>query len=224
VKEKPIIFSAPMVRAILEGRKTQTRRVIKPQPKAKSAFEGFWTSGNVPEVIGKYFWVFKNDMGLRELDAAVKPRHNAGNILWGRETWGWGIQLAVGIVYKADKNASLTEGEKWKPSIRMPREIARLFLEVKGIRVERLYEITNKDAIREGVSATATKFGGCQARDKPDRNGKFGCPKGCNCFNARENFAGLWDSLNAKRGYSWYSNPWVWVIEFEKAEKFMPLK
>ena len=189
---KPIIFSTPMVQAILDGRKTQTRRVIIPQP--DRFFEVDDTPGN--------FHIYDVEWGL----GRIYPKYQVGDILWVRETWA---TVSSGIIeYKAtyiDPYTGSTEidhiGKKitWRPSIHMPREAARIFLKVTNIRVERLQEITEEYAIAEGMSKTLVD--------------------GVVFISAKGNFHVFWDSLNIKRGYGWDTNPWVWVVEFEHMSK-----
>ena len=170
---RPILFSTPMVQAILDGRKTQTRRVIKPQPLdvVTYADQRVW----YPEVI--------------------KCPYEVGDLLWVRETF---IRIENAIdnyYYKTDKGVS----GKWKPSIFMPKEACRLFLQVKNIRVEQLQDITEEDAFAEG--AKHGRFYGL---------GQIG-------GSTREGFFELWETINKKGSVN--KNPWVWVIEFEKIEK-----
>jgi hypothetical protein len=212
MKMKPILFSTKMVQAILEGRKSMTRRVAKKIPQGThrienngdGAFEVFWGGTN----LGTFF------------DGSTKikcPYGKPGDILWVRETWREqpvGEDDHIEIQYRAD----FTEEElgcygrrgghaprKWKSSRFMPRSAARIFLRVKDVRVERIQDITAEDAKAEGLLPH-----GCQK----DITGI--CPTGCTCFSPRERFAGLWDDLNAKRGYGWDTNCWVFVIEFER--------
>jgi hypothetical protein len=195
--ERPILFSTAMVQAILEGRKTQTRRIVKPQ--TKSIFP------DKKDRMPKAFWT-----GMEW----VKPPYQPGDILWVRETWGhiaFENHKAGGydewFIYKASRNCELPDDFKWRPSIFMPREAARIFLRVTNVRVERLQDITKEDAIAEGLNI------GTVDNEKYAKN---------NAYRLLANnlpvamFADLWDSLNAKRGYGWEKNPWVWVIEFEK--------
>jgi hypothetical protein len=197
---KPIIFSTPMVQAILEGRKTMTRRVITPQPcKEVKRFERF-----IETVDCGFEARFGNDTSVAVCDR--KPKYKPGDILWVRETWAqtWTPDSDdLGFVYKADGkpewfpywgNANQCKDEVWIPSIFMPRKAARIFLRVTNIRVERLQDITAHDAIREGMESEIP-------------------------FYTVDEFKELWNNLNAKRGYSWESNPWVWVIEFERINK-----
>lgn len=199
---KPILFSGPMVRAILEGRKTMTRRIVQPQPKA--------------DIVDRHLYV--------DLASPKQP----GDILWVRETWGY-HQDSYGdawpIFYRADYPEGATtfpwgrkdeEGEEvicdlprsWRPSIFMPKEAARLFLRVTAVRVERLQEISDADAIREGANC-----------DEDGRN--VGLAEKMR-RGPDERFRDLWDSINGKRAggtYAWNKNPWVWVITFERVDK-----
>ena len=172
MKERPILFNGEMVRATLDGRKTQTRRAIKPQP-------GF--QGNTP------------------IECIHCPYGDPGDRLWVRETWakgpqnhGWGE-----VIYKATFGAMMKpvcEGfTKWKSPRFMPRKYSRITLEVTGVRVERLQDITHRDALAEGVSYDVSKSDGAPLK----------------------RFQVLWDSNNAKGGFGWDDNPWVWVIEFK---------
>ena len=209
---KPIIFSTPMVQAILDGRKTQTRRIIKPQPpqfvdyfeKRGDGFKAYMVPGEPCDY------------------PLVKPKYQPGDILWVRETWA---TVSSGIIeYKAtyiEPYTGSTEidhiGKKitWQPSIHMPREAARIFLRVTNVRVERLQEISVQDAKDEGIKVHAN---GCA-------DGlAYGCYNGDDCIKnicqqPIKHFQTLWDSINAKRGYGWDTNPWVWVVEFEHMSK-----
>jgi hypothetical protein len=137
MKEYPILFSTPMVQAILEGRKTQTRRVIQPQPK----------------VINKHDFKWKNlcYSGMTEIHGGTFRLQNPygwpGDLLWVRETFQ--IIPPNSIFYKADKENKVKKG--WKPSIHMPKEAARIWLQIKDVRVERLQQISYADAKAEGV-------------------------------------------------------------------------
>lgn len=209
MKERPILFSGAMVRAILEGRKTQTRRVVKPQPE--------WVVDGKP-LLPKTVHVLKgNDIVAidgPEDNPAKKfcqripcPYGVPGDRLWVRETWGsCTTNGTVCSGYRADvaHRPEIEAGvDRWRPSIHMPRWASRLLLEVKAVRVERLREISQDDAQREGMR-------GPLIDPELDRivNQIGRTPREC--------FGFLWDSINAKRGHSWESNPWVWVVEFER--------
>ena len=184
--EKPILFSTEMVKAILDGRKTMTRRVIKNPER----LDGLMMEDEAPD------W------------APYAP----GDVLWVRETWR--LSLAGGFyIYKADpgreeRNHPLTAIDptlKWKRSIHMPRIAARLFLRVKSVRVERLQAITRADALAEGVEQLDSYH------EVIDHAFAIGGGTG---DIPRQIFRQLWDSLNAKKGFGWNSNCWVWVVEF----------
>lgn len=203
---KPIIFSAPMVQAILAGKKIQTRRVIKPQPDID---QDGWVSISRPSIM------------FPSLGAFLKQRspYHPGDILWVRETWqetdvchaGGGYDLHTKFVYRADfqPEEGVRTPEKWRSPIYMPKEAARIFLRVTGVGAERLQEISCDDAIAEGTIEWI-----CEEH----KSGTYidNAMRGAACAKPERAFALLWDSLNAKRGYGWDKNPWVWVIEFRR--------
>jgi hypothetical protein len=200
LKEKPILFSTPMVRAILEGRKTQTRRVIKPQPESITPItsEGFMTA---PHLAEKFIFHFENGES-KEIELQPKK----GDVLWVRETFNY-LKLPImdktKYWYKADENMERPNFDnKWRPSIFMPREACRLFLRVKDVRLEHLQDITTSDCLKEGILENFHKT-----------------PAAAN-IRLKADFAKLWNSLNAQRGYSWESNPMVKVIEFERIQNY----
>lgn len=210
-RERPILFSGPMVRAILEGRKTQTRRVIignrrKLLPTLVHAVANVLTGKHWAEPGG---WV-------------SCPYGHPGDRLWVRETWGDGSAFYPHspVLYGADEPADLgascrnqaeadrAQGRehrvlegcrchfRWRPSIHMPRTASRLSLEVLSVRVERLQDISEEDACAEGVVPLQMDMG-----------------------TYRPRFEGLWDSINGQRpGASWADNPWVWVVGFKRAD------
>jgi hypothetical protein len=200
-KERPILFSSSMVRAILEGRKSQTRRVMRHQPFVE--FGGEW----VQKARGGGYWNWHNAQPQILEDC---PYGKPGDLLWVRETWGRNPD-DQGAIYRATDPAWDAEetGLKWKPSIHMPRWASRLTLRITGIRVERVQSISERDASREGLE-TRVRDGYTEWCD--------GRPEGW--FNYPQiAFCGLWDSINGgKPGASWAENPWVWVVEFEKEE------
>ncbi|MDR2803527.1 MAG: hypothetical protein LBB22_04475 [Treponema sp.] len=192
---KPILFSTPMVQAILDGRKTMTRRVINRMSGVGTITE-FGESGT-----RGYKWQFR-DKRLKWHDVNdIPPPYSVGDTLWVRETF---VDVPDGsYLYQADHMYDdCGKGDfawHWKPSIHMSREAARLFLEVKKVEVERLNNISLEGKIAEG-------FSGCFLPNLCSE--KDTCPDDC--------FIKLWDALYAKRGYSWENNPWVYVIEFKR--------
>jgi len=211
MRERPIIFSAPMVRAILEGRKTQTRRVAKPQPSFEETRP--WIAA------GRWQWPpmvcafsgFKHEAAPQELleaMATLSPFGAVGDRLWVRECFSYRehdlqafSDLEPLIWYWAD--GAITgqwDFTKPKPSIHMPRWASRITLEITDVRVERVQEITHRDALAEGVEYDVSKEDGAPV------------PR----------FAALWQTLNGPRGYGWGSNPWVWVLSFRVVDAVLP--
>lgn len=226
VKERPIIFSGPMVRAILEWRKTQTRRVVTPQPEER--LNAIWK-------------LHPNQEGC--------PYGKPGDRLWVRESWEQvhPCQVAHGrfsisgeagipgpppvtyqVIYRADgeyprvhfspherpyrvacsgedcPKSHTHPAEKWHgwiPSIHMPRKFSRITLEIEQVRVQRVQGITEKDAIAEGSQISVSEL-----------------PKTCQqaTWTERQQFSRIWDSINSKRGYGWEVNPWVWCLTFKR--------
>ena len=201
-KYKPILFSTEMVQAILEGRKKQTRRIIKPQP---SLGNGTWDIRNIHEYFdenGKFISVPKLNT---ENHKSVKIK--TGDILWVRESFAKPPIYAFGVkyIYKAGFNESICG---WKPSIHMPKEAARIFLEVTNVRVEQLQDISEEDAIAEGIERVSIAPFVHRFKNYLCNN-KFIGPK--------ESFKTLWMKINGED--SWNANPWVWVYEFKVVEK-----
>ena len=224
---KPILFNTDMVRAILDGRKTVTRRVVKPQPKSHIAYACMGSGCGKWGYPGKDAWEYWDDESFRlpdgisqdELKRIWTPPCHTGDILYVRETWApmypdETSKIVCGYMYKADDcglrgevyqkwyDAKYPNGKdwcwpgKWRPSIYMPKEAARLFLRVTDVRVERLKEINVLSAMDEGVT---------------DWN----------------DFVKLWNSTIKPADlplYGWDANPWVWVIEFERVRKEAVLK
>lgn len=216
MREKPILFSAPMVQAILNERKTQTRRVMKPQPISK-----VWGSGTM-------WWHWKHrqwpDGNQDILKAALDDYtpYQPGDVLWVRETFATFEGAAgAGFIYKADAEHNppieLCIPDRWKPSTHMPREAARIFLRVTDVRVERLQEISEADAKAEGIRSywRHKEYG----EEWHECNHTFiGAYVENSHSTRREAFAELWDSL-AKGDTRWENNPWVWVYTFERIEE-----
>jgi hypothetical protein len=225
MKERPILFSALMVRAILDGSKTQTRRVVHNPHRNDGGF--------VLQDYGKGFWPYRSHDGEsgcyldRQKDgdyyseAPLRcPYGQPGDRLWVRETWAAphsedgrpprAIQCdQMRIHYLASEGRG---GLVWRPSIHMPRWASRITLEITGVRVERLWEISEADAIAEGIGSITVSDGG-ESRwvnyNQPES-------KGCSFGDARSSYRSLWDEINGQG--SWDANPWVWVVEFERLE------
>ena len=212
-----------MVKAILDGRKTVTRRAIK--PRCRDDEYGFMVIGD--DATGeRHVEKYDEDEGSFNPCRFVNPPYRTGDVLYVRETWcdvwdtaGW----LIGHSFKADghridechgKHDGLNpvKGLIWRPAIHMPKEVARIFLKVTNVRVERLQDITKGDAWDEGASDPYNYF-------EPSfwEQEQFSGLDYKICA-----FAGLWDSTIKKSDieeYGWEANPWVWVIEFEMTEK-----
>lgn len=221
-KERPILFSGPMVWAILDGRKSQTRRIVKGIPRGVA---------RVVEMQNDFVFATPSKTGLSGLPngATVEdcvnlrcPYGRPGDRLWVKEKFGpcaypLGISNIADATYVCfpdgaqkfrrgeyctwDKpvTGAYPDGWKWRPSIHMPRWASRITLEVTGVRVERMQDISEADAAAEGVDAISVA-------DMP-RNG---------CFNRRTDFMQIWNIINGPD--SWTANPWVWVVEFKRVE------
>ncbi len=229
---KPILFNTEMVRAILDGRKACTRRVIKPQPKSGLCYT---YAGSHKDCIGK--WTYPNrgahklwgeeyklpeNIKDEELSKRWNPPYHTDDILYVRETWErfecWNcegdergncpnepqksvLDKTCGCyMYRATNEIS--GDAKWHPSLHMPKEAARIWIKVIGVRVERLQEITIDGIRNEGLSYMAVQAGDMEI--------------------AMEEWKTLWNSTVKKSDincYGWDANPWVWVIEFERCEK-----
>ena len=193
-----------MVRAILDGRKTVTRRLIKSQPPYDVQCPlGYCTDGYKSE-IGKFAFGSHENGGKMIF---CKPPYQPGDILYVRETWGEGYEEGTYIYRADDKLAGLPtfkESSKliYHPSIHMPKEVARIWLKVTDVRVERLQEIAIDGIRNEGLSSMAVHAGDMEI--------------------AMEEWKNLWNSTIKKSDldrYGWDANPWVWIIEFERCEK-----
>jgi hypothetical protein len=204
-KERPILFSGPMVRAILDGRKTKTRRIVKPQPERQPGMCHYSPTG----------WAETDANGGCLCHRVVRGGFWPGQRLWVRETFdcdhceyphGDVAEMRTMLDYRATHDCTTWEAgcpcndengrSSWRPSIYMPRWASRITLEVTGVRVERLQDISEADAMAEGVGGRAQEDAYSSCRDE---------------------FAALWDSINGKRA-PWESNPWVWVVEVTRCE------
>ena len=199
MKEKPILFSGPMVNAILDGRKTQTRRAVKHCTQNSAASRPYFPGG------------YKQGKFVEPTDC---PYGQPGDRLWVRETWGRGYTYGGGdpvFWYRADGESRFEQkpsvicdytrppdNAKWKPSIFMPRWASRITLEITDVRVERLRDISEEDSWEEGIHDLAADNE--QWDGDPDQG--------------RKTFCLIWQSINGKG--SWEQNPWVWVVSFRK--------
>lgn len=211
MKERPIIFSGPMIQAILDGRKTQTRRPVKPQPQCFHSLLGETSKG----------FVFHGNDHPNPTDSpnlleVVCPYGRPGDLLWVRETHHISYDAPVawpdlphkssdlGVAYYRQGFDRSQTGIRWRPSIHMPRWASRINLLINSVRVERVQDIGEEDAIDEGIDQhmdDGVMYYGDYGRGYAD-------PKMA--------FRALWDTIYSKKPeYNWQSNPWVWVIKFE---------
>lgn len=212
MKEKPILFNTDMVRAILDGRKKVTRRVVKPWLDGDGIIDFDRMDGPVAS--------FKLRISDGQISFPLRScPYRPGDILWVRETWApmyadMESTEVVGYLYRADDGQNLefydrrlpggqewTWECRWRPSIHMPRKAARIFLRVTDVRCERLHDMKAQDSLDEGVKL---HLGSIMQGEDPLKP-----------------FADLWNSTIKPKDrsfYTWSANPWVWVIEFEKSD------
>lgn len=223
MNEYPILFSTEMVKAILDGRKTQTRRVIKPQLSSKIlggvTIQGYGNEFHFPTYDTEY-----------PVEVRKCPYGAHGDLLYVREKWGVDrIKVGDGyeypnVLYRADSTTKLIicdevwdyyekDNFKWRPSIHMPKAFARIWLRVKDVRVERVQDISQDDAIAEGIDMESEHASLCINIEDAGYDNDL--VRGSAAFTI---FKTLWNSINEKRGYGWDTNPWVWVVEFERVE------
>lgn len=206
---KPILFNTEMVQAILDGRKSYTRRLVKPEP------QGYF------EVSEEPLYIYDTDGN----QGKITPPYQPGDILYVRETWhkyikrvgkGESCRFAEFYGYRASVANSEDADEPWRPSIHMPKEAARIWLKVTNVRVERLKDMTDNDALKEGAEGVRCDHAGL---------GDYACT---DCMNTGWleppllEFMGIWNSTIKKSDldrYGWSASPWVWVIEFERCKK-----
>nr|WP_314424857.1 hypothetical protein [uncultured Erwinia sp.] len=215
MRERGIIFNAEMVRAILDGRKTQTRRIVKVQPESPAFGLRYIIEATKTADIGKYFWSESNAIGNRARSTLFPcPFGQPGERLWVRETCQ-AVELESGldvVRYAADSadipvKAHPLDAGMWidlyryrksegkiVPSIHMPRWASRITLEITGVRVERLQSISGEDARSEGFSYEDSHV-----------------------LGDIDEFSRLWASIYGAD--SWQANPWVWVVEFKRVER-----
>jgi len=226
VKERPILFSGPMVRAILSGAKTQMRRIVKPQPtKTSGTHRGY----PLPLMANDWAWPHPRTSAATTISNRPNgplgweihcPYGQPGDRLWVREGFTplpmqaptdkasrWQICYAAGGAEEreapAGYNPMLYNYERWSPSIHMPRWASRITLEITGVRVERLNSISEADAWAEGAAYYSAGMTGTPSANDDDAG--------------RVLFRRLWESINGPG--SWDANPWVWVVEFRRIER-----
>lgn len=226
--ERPILFSGPMVRALLDGRKTQTRRIVKPQPSdyRPETIAPQQLRGEPPKHDRPYFdaynggphWCWWDQYDRQGRDWIKCPYGVPGDTLWVRETWGlndWkhggrnpipktrpGDLYADALTYRAtEDDPEILQEMPFRPSIHMPRWASRLTLTITEVRVERLQDISEADAMAEGAApcANGVWFDRSPALAGSDARGAYYC---------------LWESINRKKA-PWAANPWVWAVTFE---------
>lgn len=213
VKERPILFKGDMVTAILDGRKTQTRRVVKPQL-GTNPYDKFVHVEATEQDGWYYWWDYICGPGSCDVDQEYRyikcPYGKPGDELWVRETFSLPYHIQelglkpsechpeLEVHYWADGDPESGDWTWPKPSIHMPRWASRIQLRVTDVHVERVQDISEEDAITEGVTVP-------EGEDvlKP-------------ITDARTWFSILWDNINAERGFGWNADPWVWVVEFER--------
>ena len=215
MKQRPILFSAPMVRALLDGSKTQTRRIVKHKgelPPEWATFAGRlgdaicdrdlfrWSEEQTPGQPLKPLrrWPYCGSDPVNDWHAIRCPIGDVGDQLWVREAFA---DVGCRLTYKADENdGAHCQVKRWTPSIYMPREASRITIAITGIRVELLHDIREQDAIAEGATG-----------------GHGAIPNYQYAATPLEHFKHIWESINGAD--SWEANPWVWVIKFKRVEQ-----
>lgn len=211
---KPILFNTEMVRAILDGRKSCTRRLVKPEP------QGYF------EVSEEPLYVYDTDGN----QGKITPPYQPGDILYVRETWhkyikrvgkGESCRFAEFYGYRASVANSEDADEPWRPSIHMPKEAARIWLKVTDVKVERLQEMKPVDVIKEGAYPDCWDC--LNTYEESGSQCCYGTEEQCSqCDGVMMEWEKLWNSTIKKSdldSYGWDANPWVWVIEFERCKK-----
>lgn len=220
---RPILFSGSMVRALLEGRKTQTRRVVKPQPPAGLVYVGRVLCSTHRPDEGKWTWAREQSAMLRDPHRVRCPYGQPGDLLWVRETCfedaneydyllssEHPFYKGAGWIYRASvDDPEIAPPGGWTSAIHMPRRASRLTLRITDVRVQRLIDISDADAIAEGVSPIVGSGGpNFYSHDWTVR----GIAARSNFPTAVECYGSLWESINGPG--SWDANPWVWAITF----------
>lgn len=215
MKERPINLRSHEVLAILQGRKTQLRRVVKPQPSNSHLFQGWVLDSTCGQDVGKAVWAVGDGPLMQDVARVRCPFGQVGDRLWVRETFDpiYGQSppdRVIEIDYRADHSRinrwriKDDFGERrWTPSIRMPRWASRILLEVVSVRVERLHDISEADAQAEGAYPLTNHPGRWLSAHRP----------GLNYPSATAAYRCCWESVSGNDD-SWDKNPWVWVVEF----------
>lgn len=218
---KGMIMGSESVRAILEGRKTQIRRVVKPQPLEGSRWVGWLldsTGREDDKRIGSACW--RCDSIGRDL--YVKPRYKVGEIVYVKEGWKIAENVTIDgvapVLYESETPPKVMEYIKnWKSPFSMPEQASRIHLEITEIKAQRVQDITEEEAMAEGIEKPIEERCMLAYRDysiKEEDN------EGYNWFRtAKESYASLWDSINAKKGFPWGVSPWVFAYTFKVVEE-----
>ncbi|MEN6532201.1 MAG: hypothetical protein ABFD89_00965 [Bryobacteraceae bacterium] len=253
MKERPIIFSGPMVRGILEDRKGQTRRVVKPQPKVElfpfkgpdNKPNGDFAFVDYPRVISRHlrcpYGVPGDRIYVKEATWIWCEKRPSGTSASGRKKYRY-VPVGRSVIYCADQAKPVgrideepTHAWRYKVARFMPRWASRITLEITDVRVQRVQDITEEDARAEGCNPTVMapywqgfeRINGVRVALSVGcgENGTAPQPDWMECAervpeqeitSARDKFLVLWDSINAKRGFGWDTNPWVWAISFRR--------
>lgn len=209
----PILFNTEMVRAILDGRKSCTRRLVKIRRKDAC---GFYVTKKSD---GTFSGIYEYDENESMFDNPLMPPYQPGDILYVRETWK---KAPNGYYYYEDwQRDDIADVTKWKPSIHMPKEAARIWLKVTDVRVERLQEMKPVDVIKEGAYPDCWDC--LNTYGESGSQCCYGTEEQCSqCDEVMMEWEKLWTSTIKKSDldcYGWDANPWVWVIEFERCAK-----
>lgn len=220
MKERPIIMSVESVQAILNGTKTQTRRVIKPQPSAGIRNDVFVPGGladghgramRAPCSVGDHLWIReRHTYGDTDGESFVSVFYADDNTQSCQCNMDAAEEASLWIERREDDGDG---GDNWRSPIYMPRWASRITLEVVDVRVQRLQDISESEAKAEGIRKNWIGDD-CPPEYADEWMNYEEDEEGFPCLSAIESFSTLWNSINAKRGYPWESNPWVWVIEF----------
>ncbi|MDY6979374.1 MAG: hypothetical protein SV201_05795 [Pseudomonadota bacterium] len=196
----PIELHPHEVTAIFEGRQHQLRRPINPQPfqgwsdsdiETRFMHDGLLELGSVSQIVNGAW-----SAGFIDVESVYG---RIGDLLWAQETWG---KSPDGPIYRATELEPVDE-RRWMPSIEMPSWISRLTLLVKDVRIDRLHDISEQEAMVNGADLVGVETGRLSVSSAPEEVGSY-----------RAGYYELWNSINAERGYEWDANPWVWVIDF----------